>query len=242
MKIKEVEIERGRVGPIQMKRNFPIKGNEQTAFSNYSFASVISGPPGSGKSSWLFSQLTNPKGLLYRKFHRVHVFSPSLHTIKKEIALPEKNLHSELDWETVEELINQNKEDVKSGEDKQMLLIFDDLLTEISKGGKLPVFQRMILNRAHAFVSVCLTTQTYNKIPLSLRKNFNILVQFKAKKKELGNIRDELTDYDENEWKQITKYVFDDTHNYMVITNDGRIYKNTNLLEIDEEDDLLSEK
>lgn len=242
MKIVEHKTDKGDVPHVKMNRNHIIPHNENTFYSNYSFAQLVCGPPGSGKTSWVISQMTHSKGLLYKKFHTIHIFSPSLHTVVKEIHLPPNQIHQELDFDELEQILEQNKARVKNGENKQLLLVFDDMITEISKTNNIKVFSKMILNRAHYFASVIITTQTYNKIPLSLRKNFSIITQFKANKKELENVRQEATNFDETEWKALCKYVFETSHSFLTITSNNNFYKNMNLLEIEESDSSSDEE
>jgi hypothetical protein len=216
-----------------MNRNKPIEGNESTPFSNYSFSAIVSGPPGSGKSNYVISQMTSTNGYFYRKFNKIYIFSPSLHTVKTDIALPEENFFEELDWNKVQNIFDENKALLKAGEEKQVLIVFDDLIGEISKAGNLATFNKLVLNRAHAFVSIILTTQAYNKIPLAIRKNFSNIVQFKANNRELDVIRDELTSLNRDEWNNLTKYVYSEPHTSLTIRDDNRYFKNQNELKLE---------
>jgi len=234
MKIREHKNDKHDTSYVKIDRNHPIKGNEDTYLDRYNFATIISGPSNSGKTSFLLSQLTHKKGLLFRKFHRIYIFSPSLHTALTDIHLPEENIHQDLDWEIVNNILNENKQRKINGEESQILLIFDDLISEIAQSKNIDAFSKLILNRAHYYASVIITTQAYGRIPLYLRKNFSVVCQFKASNREMDVIRDELTQFNEKEWKQIMKYVFDEKYNYLVITNENKLYKKINLLEIEE--------
>lgn len=234
MKIVEHKNTKHDIPPVKIDRNHPIPNNENTYLDRFNFAMIISGPSNSGKTSFLLSQLTHKRGLLFRKFHRVYIFSPSLHTALTDIQLPEENIYSELDWDVVNALLNENKQRNLHGEESQILLIFDDLISEIAQSKNIDAFSKMVLNRAHYYSSVIITTQAYSRIPLYLRKNFSVTCQFKASNRELEVIRDELTQFNEKEWKQILKFVFDEKYSYIVITNENKIYKKMNLLEINE--------
>lgn len=233
LKIQEIKNDAVKIGTIKMNRNRPIAGNENMPIDKYNFSILISGPSGSGKSNVWVSMLSKG-GMLAKKFHDIHIWSPSIHTIKKSIGIPEENIHETLDLEELTEMLDYFNRLKKAGVEKQVLFIFDDMIGDLmEKYGSEIV--KMILNRAHMGLSVIFTSQSYNKIPLILRKNMSGVIQFNTiNKRELNSIREELTSYDKNEWNDIVKKTLISPHDFLFIRNDSKIYRNFNLLSIEE--------
>lgn len=158
----------------------------------------ICGSAGSGKSSYLYNLLLNKNGL-YRRFSRVYVVSPSLHTLPEEVRskIVEERTFTAYDEETLEYILQDaedfvnDEEQVESKEKPTFLLILDDCIAQIKRSSK--SLKRFIYNRRHtpeggAF-SVIMTTQKYNNIPLDFRVNMNYLTIFKpSNKKEIKSV------------------------------------------------------
>ena len=105
-----------------------------------SFFMIISGRPGSGKTSFLYKLLAGKANALYnRKFDCVHLFSPSLATM--QFPLPANRLHNDLDMKELAKIM----ETLPKG--KHSLLIFDDFVAQLKVGCK--TFLKLILNRRH---------------------------------------------------------------------------------------------
>ena len=90
MHIKEIPNKYGlQVSRMKMKCNdcghnvpFPLQK------SNFFF--IISGNPGSGKTNLWLNLISRRRWAYNRQFHKVYIFSNSLHTIKKKLKLPSK--------------------------------------------------------------------------------------------------------------------------------------------------------
>ena len=72
--------------------------------------------------------------------------------------------------------------------------------------------------------------QWLDSITLQIRKQIHHIIAFKFKNdKELSCVAEEFTKYDYNEFKEISEFVFDKPHEFMVIDRDGnRFFKKFN--------------
>ena len=120
----------------------------------------------------------------------------------------------------------------------------DDVVNDITKNsGVLPLLNKMMMNRRHICgqdddgegcgLSMWMTTQVFNKVPRALRATADYHIIFKStNKKELDTIFDEIILVPRPLYDDITKYVFDDKHNFLLIdTNesyDKMYHKNLN--------------
>lgn len=269
--IKEKRNRNAVVKAMKMNRNPPIP-NGVPPFDRYGFALLVCGIPNSGKSSFVFDQLTRPKagdtpsGLFYRKFHKVYIFSPSTHTIGRKLNVPEDQIITEFDTERIEKIIEDQEADRKEVEEmnreideenkelpksrqkdheviQQALLIFDDMMSDIAKD-KSKVFMRMLMNRAHLGLTVICMTQVFNRIPSRLRKGFSDVILFKTKnRKELDSIGEELTAFNPKEYKQFIADTLIDQHDFLLFkTYSDEIYRNLNPLIIKDMDEEDSEE
>jgi GTPase SAR1 family protein len=263
LKIEEVLNKKIQIKPIKMNTNGLIP-NGQEPFKTYNFALLVVGQPNSGKTSFVLDQLTRsarldvPEGLFYKKFNQVFIFSPSLNTVDKPLPVPKEQIFTEYDPEILQSIVNNQQEDYEnvkeinkeidefnkdaSPKDKkphethnQILVILDDMMTEISKD-KSKSFTRMLMNRRHLCISIICISQVFNRIPSKLRKGFSDVVIFNTKnRKETDSIRDELTAFNPNEFKQLIENTLIEQHDFLLFkTFSNKIYRNLNLLNITE--------
>ena len=142
-------------------------------FQNYNHFLILSAPPRSGKSTWIQNCLCKRGKVYNKKFDKVYIVSPSLKTAKNDPfeCLPEDQVEQEL---TVDFL--QRFEEEITGSGDKVLLILDDVVNDIRKNkGVDKLLAKILYNRRHITadggdeangVSVWLTTQSYNRIPL----------------------------------------------------------------------------
>lgn len=170
-----------------------------------SFAMYICGQPGSGKSTlWLSMLLSHPTKkqpliprYYYRYFDHVYLISCSLDTLPLEkLSLNDERVYNDYDDIYLEDIIRKEK----SGENLNNLIVLDDCIRDITRS---KIMSKLILNRRHAThnkdepdqagLSLMLTSQVYNMLPLGLRKNMSHVVLFRTEnQRELDSIRSEL--------------------------------------------------
>ena len=116
-------------------------------------------------------------------------------------------------------------------------MILDDVVNDIRKNkGVDKSLAKILYNRRHITadggdeangVSVWLTTQSYNRIPLMIRKVANGLIAFKLK-----NVKEILSIYDEfviglskEQFMNVLKYVYKDPYDFLFMNFDEPWYQ-----------------
>lgn len=169
-----------------------------------SFFTILSGPPGSGKTSTALNLLI--QNWAYRgKYDYVFIVSPSLPSFPQELiaGIPQDQIYTELDDNVLKEILSKVRSEEFSG--KKVLILLDDVVTEIGRRGHNDELIRLILNRRHltthpggprgGFVSVIVATQKYNMIPKRLRINATSTWMFPTQSAaEKRNFREDLTE------------------------------------------------
>lgn len=229
MIISEIKNPTYEIEPIKMKNDAFIPGVEPPLPQAFNFMMICCGSPGSGKSTFFLNLINKKsKNTYYKKFHKIFIFSNSLHTISQKIKLPEDRM-----FQGTKELPDVI-ESVKESDDK-VLIILDDVISEIKSD---EFFMKLLFNRRHIAggISIILMTQVWNKLPLPLRKVASHLVLFNStNKKELTSIYDDFVTLEREVYDQVVRYVFDKKHNFLFMdTANNLYYKNFNLLTIQE--------
>ena len=211
------------------------------------FAMSIIGKSGSGKTNMLLNLLTKRGKMMNRKFDRVYLISPSLHTIDGDPfeTIPDDQKYEDLTPEVLEEITTDMKD---SGE--KCLIVMDDVVAGIKDRKLEMAVAKLTYNRRHlcgAGGCCCLiiTSQVYNRIPLSIRKNFSQLILFKSSnKRELKSIADEVALMPDKEFYEVLGYTFDKKHNFLYVdttqNSDNMFYKNFNRLGIKSDNMLFN--
>jgi len=164
-----------------------------------------------------------------KKFDVVYIISPSLKTAKEDPfeCLPPEQIENELTVDFLERFVNEVTE---SG--KRVLLLLDDVVNDIRKNkGVDRALAKILYNRRHITadggdeangVSVWLTTQAYNRIPLMIRKVATGLIAFKLKNvKEIQSIFDEyVVGLTKDQFIDILKYVYRSPFDFLYINMD----------------------
>lgn len=199
------------------------------------FFMMLCGKPKSGKTTFLINLIAKKGKFFNRKFDKVFVFSPSIFSGNLRTNpfdnLPEKQKHRDLD--NLEEVISE----VYASDDK-ILMIFDDIQAELT-GSKLNTFLDLVNNRRHYSsqgVSLILTSQVYNQIPLKIRKGCSHIVFWSSKnKKEIKSLQDEYLSFlTDDKLRELLAYTWQKTHDFLFIdtyaSQDNMLYRNFNKL------------
>lgn len=186
---------------------------------------LLCGPPGSGKTS-LMTALLCRKGKFYnRLYDQVHWVSHSTSTLDlKCMGLPKHRLHSKFDPVKIKQILDSIKKDERA------LIILDDVVTSLKSN--MPDVLRLIYNRRHVGkgVSIWITTQKMNVIPLQIRTAATCLCQWAtSNNKELKAIFEEFITLSEKQYKAMLKTIFEQKHAFLFMrldkaTNDERYF------------------
>jgi GTPase SAR1 family protein len=191
-----------------------------------SFAMLICGAPGSGKTNLLlYLLMSKGKKKYYRKFFdRIYLISGSLATLPKKFIekIPEDQVFSEYNEDILIDIING----LKDGPNYNSLLILDDVIRSISRSRNL---SKVFLNRRHIThneneegnggLSVMLTTQKYNLAPLEFRNAMSDIIIFKSgNAQEINAIKSELmTDLSTELQDKLLKEAWKEKYSFLMI-------------------------
>jgi GTPase SAR1 family protein len=231
MNIKEVKNSIYKIDAIKMKNDCQIKNISDPLPSQYCFFLVVVGRPNSGKTTFILNMINKPsKRTYYKKFDKVYIFSKSLSTITDKIKISDDQLYNGID--ELEPVIESLKD-----KDDKVLLILDDVITDIKDGVEFDYIQRLIFNRRHigGGISIILTSQVYNKLKAALRKCASDIILFQTgNKREIQSIYDDFINIDKSDYLDIIKHCFKTNHDFVFIkTNDNNFYHNFNRLVFD---------
>ena len=179
------------------------------------FALMIVGKPRSGKTNLLLNLTTKAHKNFNRKFDRVYLWSPSVHTMEDDPfeLLPEDQKYDSLTLQNLTEVLAE----IKDSGDK-VLFILDDVIADMRGKGKAQLenlLHKVFFNRRHlagrgGSVSIIATSQTYNKIDPKIRRTASHLIFFENKnKKEIDTIFDEVVLIPKKEFMDVMRYVYD---------------------------------
>lgn len=191
-----------------------------------SFAMLICGSPGSGKTNLLLSLLMSKgKKKYYRKFFdKIYLISGSLATISKKFIenLPEEQIYDEYNDNILLQIIDE----LQQGPNYNSLLILDDVIRSISRSRNL---SKIFLNRRHIThntdeegcggLSVMLTTQKFNLAPLEFRNSMSDIIIFKSgNSQEVNAIKSELmTDLSTDLQNKLLKEAWKNKYSFLMI-------------------------
>jgi hypothetical protein len=206
------------------------------------FAMLIVGKPRSGKTNLLLNLTTKAYKNFNRKFDRVYLWSPSVHTMEDDPfeLLPDDQKYESLTLENLQSVLGE----VKDSGDK-ILFILDDVIADMRGKGKAQLenlLHKVFFNRRHlagkgGSVSIIATSQTYNKIDPKIRKTASQLIFFENKnKKELDSIFEEVILIPKKEFFDTLRYIYDRPYQFLYIDttlpDDKMMFKKFNQLQI----------
>ncbi len=217
-----------------------------------SFAFLIVGQPGSGKStlwnSLLLSHPTKKKPntprFYYKYFDHIWLISPSLQTLPlNKLNLNDDRMFNQYTDELLESILDEEL----NGENLNNLIILDDSVRDLTRS---KILCRTILNRRHctqnnneeskAGLSIIITSQKYNMVPMALRLNMSNIIVFRSEnQRELESIKNELLgDLTKTQQNELLKLAWKEPHDFLFIDNfkpkKERYYRNFDHIEIPE--------
>lgn len=215
------------------------------------FSMYICGSPASGKTSlWTSLLLSHPTKkkpktprYYYKFFENIDIISGSLATLPvQKFGLPENQLHNKYSDELLTDIVR----DIREDENYNSLIVLDDVIRDLTRS---KILTSVILNRRHitqnpaedemASLSLMITSQKFNMLPLSLRCNMSHIIVFKTTNNaELRAIKDELMcDLNPKQQDDILELAWSEPYSFLFIDvfapKDRRYYKKFDLIQID---------
>jgi hypothetical protein len=180
------------LNPPEISCDRPIHKQIVPPLSCTPFFLTITGSDGSGKTSMIVNLLTSPQA--YKKaFHAVHCIIPahSVASLTKNIFDKHPRMHDELNFVTLDGIYEQVMRD---GEEKMNInLIMDDVTASLKNSDVQMLLKKLIYNRRYYRLSIICLVQSYNAMPLAIRKTISHLTCYKPRnKKEMAAIWEEL--------------------------------------------------
>lgn len=226
-----------KLKPPVFKCDKPIHPQITAPLPPTAFFWAIIGSAGSGKTSLLINLLTSRQAYC-KAFERVHVIIPShsVSSLKSNIFKNHDRMYEDLDFLTLEKIVERAKDDAEDG--LNSLLVIDDMTAALKDQEIQRVFRDAIYNRRHYHLSIILLVQSYNAIPLGIRKTLSHFAMFKPRnKKEYTAIFEELIFLEKDTADRLMRYVFDCGEKYTFLFADvasGKLHKNFDLLNIED--------
>jgi hypothetical protein len=211
----------------------------------YGFLCII-GRPGMGKTSLAISFITQKKPQIYRKtHHHLLICMPknSINSLKKNPfkKLPEDNFYDELNDDTISDIYDRINDYSKN--DEKTLLFIDDQTASLKSSTFIQeTLKKLIYNRRHLKLNIIITAQSYNNIPLDVRKNIQSLILFKPSKKEFECVFNELLENKKELCLDVMKMAFKKTHDFFFLNVPSqRMFKKFDEIVIHENDETDNE-
>lgn len=237
MRFRVQERSKLEVIPPKFKCDAPIHKQIEPPLPNTPFFMAIIGSAGSGKTSLMINLMTSRQA--YKKaFHAVHVVMPehSVASLKNNVFKKHKRMHDELTLPVLQGVLDQVKEDAK--EEYSSLLILDDVTATLKNKELQMLLKKAAYNRRHLRLSIMMLVQTYNAVPLAVRKTFSHFAAFKPRnKKEFSNIWEELLFIPRDVADALLRWLYDEPHTFMFAdVGTGDIFRNFDLISYEEKD------
>jgi hypothetical protein len=188
-------------------------------------------PTGVGKTNLIINLLDRPR-FYKNKFDKVILFSNTYHNDKIWKAcktIDEENVHIDYSDETLQEIIDEQRQSIEDENPINTLIIFDDIIQQINKHSSL--INKLVMRNRHYYLTIWITTQKYSLVSPTIRNNTSYYVLFGIKnRKEKDFIINELSDnISEEDFTKIWDYALDGkNYNFMVISvkdSPGKMYR-----------------
>lgn len=196
---------------------------------------LLTGRPGSGKSSLINGLFAGPLKSMYS---RVYLFMPrhSRQSFEDSIfsCLPEEQVFDDLDYETFNDILEICKMDAEMG--FKSAIIFDDQTAKLKNNDLQKLFLDMVYNRRHYKISCFFLVQSFYSVPRQIRSVFSNIFLFRVSKNVMNNIYEEIIEIPNKELVDaLCKFVFDEKYNFLFVNCDTqRFFKNFDEIIINE--------
>jgi KaiC/GvpD/RAD55 family RecA-like ATPase len=204
---------------------------------------ALIGSAGSGKTSLMIHLLTSDD-CYKKKFDHVHLIAPksSMASLSEKDNIwsghPPEKIHNELNWSILDKIEHLAKERIHKKPRENTLLVIDDMAAHLKEKATEQKLRDIVFNRRHIGTSIMILVQSYNAMPLSLRKTLSHFSVFKPRnKKETEAIFEEVIFLSKHAAEDVHRFVYREDHDFLFgICNTGILHRNFNELKIPEQD------
>jgi hypothetical protein len=191
---------------------------------------ILSGASGSGKTNSLIHMFNTPQ-LLKGVFHRIVYFigSPD-DSVSLNLKIPEKDIVRDFDENKIKEILDSQKKLVdtmgfaKASEKHNTAFIFDDILSQ-PKFLNSPTILKLVTEARHYLVSNFFCTQSYKKLPRTVRINAKAILFFPASLGEVIKFCEEnaLPNMSTKKFMEMVQYATKEQYNFAFLQKDAKI-------------------
>ena len=188
---------------------------------------LIIGKSGSGKTNVLLHML-NSQCLLKGAFDIIIYLSDSPDdTVKANLKIPKENFIKDWDEEKIEKILKAQENSIKTKgflKTKNICLIFDDILSK-PKFLNSKTIIKLVSACRHFNVSCLFNTQSYKKLPRTIRINARGLVIFPSSLGELQKFAEEqcLPNMSQKKFISLLQYITNQPYQFAFINNDAHM-------------------
>lgn len=186
---------------------------------------LIIGRSNSGKTNVLLHML-NSKSLLKGAFDIIIYLSDSPDdTVKDNLKIPKENFVKNWDEEYIEKILKAQENSIKTKgflKTKNILLVFDDVLSK-PKFLNSKTIIKLVTACRHFNVSCIFNTQSYKKLPRTIRINARGLIIFPSSLSELIKFAEEqcLPNMTQKRFIQLLQHITNEPYQFAFINNDA---------------------
>eukprot|EP00873_Tetraselmis_striata_P012345 jgi/Tetstr1/432609/TSEL_021978.t1 len=194
--------------PPKFKCDVKIHPQIQSPLPDKSFFMTLIGSAGSGKTSLMVNMLRSPQ-MYFQAFKHVHLVKPphSLASLDVKIFKKHDKTYPDLDWATLDKIHEKTRE--AADEEEFSLLVIDDMAAALKDSEIQRLMKLLIYNRRHLRLSIIMLVQSFNTIPLPVRKTISNFAMLKFKnKREYEAIFKELIFLDPHTADNLMRFVF----------------------------------
>lgn len=153
-------------------------------------------------------------------------------SLKKKLFKDRDNMYNELTLDTLEMILASARSEAEKKHNS--LLILDDVTAELRNPDIQHMLKQIVFDCRHYRLSVWLLVQSYNNIPLSIRKTITHGIFFKPRnKKEYSAVFQELIMRPQDVGEALQRFVFKNPHDFMFIDcESSTFHRNFDLIRI----------
>lgn len=195
----------------------PDKEEEQVSLVPVSGVGLIAGKPGAGKTTLIKKMLQHVE-CLYKKYHDMIYMGPNFSNCSFE-GMKHYDIYS-IDW-LMSELHKMSNPD----KHQNVLIIFDDVVSDVSKDSNNPDLQKLLYNRRwiipNITISLIFTTQKYSLFPAKFRGVLSWIISFQIPSEDFKKLMKEHIYESKNSLNhQLTSHFQRNPHNFVFIKLD----------------------